>query len=277
MTPQALIRQTTALFLEAGIPDPAWDSALLLAHLTGKPALNLRLDTDTQLDDDLLAWYAALRDQRLQHVPLQYLTHEQSFMGHTFYVDERVLIPRPETELLTELAIAELRSMAAPTALDMCCGSGCISISMALAMPGAQVHAADLSPDALAVTQRNADSLGATLTLHQGDLFASVEGLRFDLIISNPPYIPTQDCLTLQTEVMQEPGMALDGGVDGYDFYRRIALEAPSHLNPGGVVLLEVGFDQANHVAELMQQAGFRQTEIHQDLQGIPRMVVAHL
>ncbi|MBP3636783.1 MAG: peptide chain release factor N(5)-glutamine methyltransferase [Clostridia bacterium] len=277
MTPQALIRQTTALFLEAGIPDPAWDSALLLAHLTGKPALNLRLDMDTQLDDDLLAQYIALRDQRLQRVPLQYLTHEQSFMGHTFYVDERVLIPRPETELLTELAIAELRRMAAPTALDMCCGSGCISISIALAVPGAQVHAADLSPDALAVTRRNADALGANITLHQGDLFASVEGLRFDLIISNPPYIPTQDCRTLQTEVMQEPGMALDGGADGYDFYRRIALESPAHLNPGGVVLLEVGFDQANHVAELMQQAGFRQTEIHQDLQGIPRMVVAHL
>ena len=277
MTPQALIRQTTALFLEAGIPDPAWDSALLLAHLTGKPALNLRLDTDTQLDDDLLARYAALRDQRLQRVPLQYLTHEQSFMGHTFYVDKRVLIPRPETELLTELAIAELRRMAAPTALDMCCGSGCISISMALAVPDAQVHAADLSPDALAVTRRNADTLGANITLHQGDLFASVEGLRFDLIISNPPYIPTQDCRTLQTEVMQEPGMALDGGADGYDFYRRIALEAPAHLNPGGVVLLEVGFDQAARVAEMMQQAGFRQTEIHQDLQGIPRMVVAHL
>lgn len=277
MTPQALIRQTTALFLEAGIPDPAWDSALLLAHLTGKPALNLRLDTDTHLDDALLARYYALRDQRLQRVPLQYLTHEQGFMGHTFYVDERVLIPRPETELLTELAIAELRRMTAPTALDMCCGSGCISISMALAVPNTHVHAADLSPDALAVTRRNAEALGARLTLHQGDLFASVAGMRFDLIISNPPYIPTQDCLTLQQEVMQEPGMALDGGTDGYDFYRRIALEAPAHLNPGGVVLLEVGFDQAAHVTELMQQAGFRQTEIHQDLQGIPRMVVAHL
>lgn len=275
MTPQALIRETAALFREAGIPDPAWDSALLLAHITGRPALNLRLDTDTALDEATLARYAALRDRRLQRVPLQYLTQEQSFMGHDFYVDERVLIPRPETELLTELAIEALRSRA--TALDLCCGSGCIAISMALALATAQVHAADLSPDALAVTRRNAETLGAGITLHQGDLFAAVEGLRFDLIISNPPYIPTADCRTLQQEVLQEPGMALDGGNDGYDFYRRIAREAPAHLNDGGVVLLEVGFDQAEDVAELMRRAGFREISIHPDLQGIPRMVVAHL
>jgi len=275
VTPQALIRETTALFQEAGIPDPAWDSALLLAHLTGKPALNLRLDMDTQLDEALLARFYALRDQRIQRIPLQYLTHEQSFMGHDFYVDSRVLIPRPETELLTELAISEMQHR--HTALDLCCGSGCIGISLALAVPEADVHSADLSPDALAVTRRNAEALGAKLTLHQGDLFAAVEELHFDLIISNPPYIPTEDCRTLQEEVMLEPGMALDGGADGYDFYRRIAREAPAHLTENGVVLLEVGFDQAEGVAAMLREAGFRETCIHQDLQGIPRMVVAHL
>lgn len=277
MTPQALLRETTALFLAAGIPDPAWDSALLLAHLTGKPPLNLRMDMDTQLDESTLAQFCALREQRLQRIPLQYLTHEQSFMGHTFYVDDRVLIPRPETELLTELAIAELLKLPAPAALDLCCGSGCISTSMALAVPQADVHAADLSTGALAVTKRNAETLGARVSLHQGDLFAAVAGLRFDLIISNPPYIPTQDCRSLQTEVMQEPAMALDGGSDGYDFYRRIANEAPLHLNASGVVLLEVGFDQAETVEQLLQAAGFRTTCIHKDLQGISRMVEAHL
>lgn len=277
MTPQELIRQTAALFLEAGIPDPAWDSALLLAHLTGKPALNLRLDMDTQLDAETLAQYAALREKRLQRIPLQYIIHEQSFMGHTFYVDERVLIPRPETELLAELAIHQLESRKAPAALDLCCGSGCIAISMALGAPHASVHAADLSPQALAVTKRNAQALGADITLHQGDLFAAVTDMQFDLIISNPPYIPSADCLTLQSEVLQEPGMALDGGADGYDFYRRIAREAPRHLLPGGVVLLEVGYDQAQCVAGLMEKQGFHNVTIHQDLQGISRMVVAHL
>lgn len=277
MTPQALILQTAALFREVGIPDPQWDSALLLAHLTGKPALNLRLDTDTQLDDATLADFAALRDQRMQRIPLQYLTHEQSFLGRMFYVDNRVLVPRPETELLAELAIHALRPLDAPEALDLCCGSGCIGISLALALPAAQVHAADLSLDALAVTRRNADALDARLTLHQGDLFAAVEGLTFDLIVSNPPYIPSEECLRLQEEVLREPGMALDGGADGYDFYRRIAMEAPAHLRPEGRLMLEVGWDQAETVADMLRQSGFRHVCIHNDLQGIPRMVDARL
>lgn len=276
MTPQALIRETTALFRQAGIPDPAWDSALLLAHLTGRPALNLRLDTDTVLDEATLARYEALRQRRLQRHPLQYLTGVQSFLGRDFYVDERVLIPRPETELLAERAIAWLRQRERPMALDLCCGSGCIGISMALDAPMAQVHAADLSADALAVACSNAENLGARLTLHQGNLFGAVADLRFDLIISNPPYIPTEECQALQPEVMLEPGMALNGGADGYDFYRCIAQHATAHLFPGGVVLLEVGWNQASTVATLMEAKGFR-VDVYKDLQGIDRMVEARL
>lgn len=276
MTPQALIRETTALFQQAGIPDPGWDSALLLAHLTGRPALNLRLDMDTQLDEATLTRYAELRQRRLQREPLQYLTGVQSFLGRDFQVDERVLIPRPETELLAERAIAWLRQRENPIALDLCCGSGCIGISLALDVPAARVHGADLSSDALAVTKQNASKLGARLTLHQGNLFEAVAGLQFDLIISNPPYIPTAECRGLQPEVMQEPGMALDGGMDGYDFYRCIAKNAPAHLLSGGVVLLEVGWNQASTVAALMEARGFR-VDVHKDLQGIDRMVEAHL
>lgn len=276
MTPQALIRQTTALFQQAGIPDPAWDSALLLAHLTGRPALNLRLDGDTQLGEDVLQRYALLCQQRLQRQPLQYLLGEQPFLGRMFQVDERVLIPRPETELLAERAIAFLGQREAPVALDLCCGSGCIGISLALEVPGAQVHVADLSADALAVTKANAQALGAKVTLHQGDLFVPVEGMAFDLIISNPPYIPTEECRSLQAEVMQEPAMALDGGADGCDFYRRIAAAAASHLRPGGVVLLEVGCGQAEAVAAMLEASGFR-CAVHKDLQGIRRMVEAQL
>lgn len=276
MTPQALIRETTALFQQAGIPDPAWDSALLLAHLTGRPALNLRMDTDTQLDEATLTRYKELRQRRLQRQPLQYLMGVQSFLGRDFQVDERVLIPRPETELLAERAIAWLRQRERSTALDLCCGSGCIGISMVLDVPAAQVHAADLSADALAVTGVNAERLGARLTLHQGNLFQAVEGLQFDLIISNPPYIPTAECRGLQPEVMREPGMALDGGADGYDFYRRIAQDAPAHLLPGGIVLLEVGWNQASTVAALMEAKGFH-VDVHKDLQGIDRMVEARM
>ncbi|MGN1021787.1 MAG: peptide chain release factor N(5)-glutamine methyltransferase [Aristaeellaceae bacterium] len=277
MTPRQLIRETAAQFRQAGIPDPEVDSAALLSHVTGRPPLMLRLDTDTALTDTELAAFGALRQRRLQRIPLQYLTHEQPFLGHSFYVDERVLIPRPETELLAERVIGALRAMDAPAALDLCCGSGCIGISAALAVPGARVHAADLSPDALAVTRRNAEALGASVTLHQGDLFDAVAGLRFDLIVSNPPYIPADECARLQAEVLREPVMALDGGADGLDFYRRIAREAPAHLTAGGMVFLEVGWDQADAVCALLREAGFREATAHEDLQGILRMVEARL
>ena len=184
-----------------------------------------------------------------------------------------MLIPRPETELLAERAIAALRVHPHPVALDLCCGSGALAVSMALEVPGAQVHAADLSPDALAVTAKNAELLGASVTLHQGDLFAAVPETAFDVIVSNPPYIPSADCLTLQEEVRREPMMALDGGTDGLDFYRRIASDAPNFLRPGGVLLLEVGFDQAEAVVALL--ADFADVQAHEDYQHIPRMIEA--
>lgn len=279
MTPQELLRETAALFRAAAIPDPEVDGALLLAHLTGRPMLMLRLDGDTQLTEDVLNTFLALREKRLNRMPLQYLTHEQCFLGRDFYVDERVLIPRPETELLVERAVNALRACEAehPAALDLCCGSGCIAVSMALEAPHAQVDAADLSEGALAVARRNAEALGADIALHQGDLFAGVGDRRYHVIVSNPPYIPTQDCKTLQPEVMLEPGMALDGGADGLSFYRRIAQEAPAHLHEGGVVLLEVGYDQGERVAQLMRDAGFRHAEAYPDFQHILRMVEARL
>ena len=275
MNPRQLIRETAAQFRQAGIPDPEVDSAALLSHVTGRAPLLLRLDTDTVLTPAELSAFDGLRQQRLRRIPLQYLTQEQSFLGHSFHVDERVLIPRPETELLAERVIGALRGLEAPTVLDLCCGSGCIGVSVALSVPGAQVHMADLSPGALAVTRRNAEALGAHVTLHQGDLFAAVAGMRFDLIVSNPPYIPAGECPALQPEVLREPVMALDGGADGLDFYRRIAREASLHLTAGGMVFLEVGWDQAETVCALMREAGFREATAHADLQGILRMVEA--
>ena len=277
MNPRALLKATASAFRNAGIPDPEVDAALLLSHVTGQPPLSLRLDMTTALPDDVLTRFDALVSRRLTRQPLQYLLNTQPFLGRDFYVDARVLIPRPETELLAERVIEALRRMDAPAALDLCCGSGCIGISAALAAPGAQMHAADLSPDALAVTRRNAEALGAHVTLHQGDLFGAVAGLQFDLIVSNPPYIPAGECPALQPEVLREPFLALDGGADGLDFYRRIVREAPLHLTAGGMVFLEVGWDQAEAVCALMREAGFREARAHADLQGILRMVEARL
>lgn len=278
MTPRELLRLMAADMAAAGVPDADVDASLLLSHVTGQNPMNLRLDSWSQVSLADEAAFRALCEQRKTRTPLQYLTGMQSFLGRDFHVDERVLIPRPETELLAERAIEALRKRPSPAALDMCCGSGCLAISMALGVPGADVHAADLSEGALAVTALNAERLHAKITLHQGDLFGSIpDGLRFDVIVSNPPYIPAADCLELQEEVRREPMMALDGGDDGYDFYRRIAEDAPSFLKEGGVLLLEVGYDQAATVMALCRAAGFREVMAHEDYQHIDRMVEARL
>ena len=278
MTPRELIRQMAAELADAGVPDSEVDASLLLSHITGQNPMNLRLDSWSQVSLDVEETLRALCEKRKTRTPLQYLTGVQSFLGRDFHVDERVLIPRPETELLAERAIAALRMRPSPIALDMCCGSGCLAISMALGDPRAQVHATDLSEGALAVTALNAERLYAKVILHQGDLFGSIpDGLRFDVIVSNPPYIPAADCLELQEEVRREPMMALDGGADGYDFYRRIAEDAPRFLKEGGVLLMEVGFDQAQGVIALCREAGFTSAVAHEDYQHIERMVEARL
>lgn len=281
MTPRELLKLLTAEMAEAGVPDADVDASLLLSHVTGQNPLNLRLDSWSQVSLADEANFRALCEQRKTRTPLQYLTGVQSFLGRDFYVDERVLIPRPETELLAERAIELLREEKyPPKALDLCCGSGCLAVSMALGDPRAEVHAADLSEGALAVTKLNAQRLGAKVTLHQGDLFNALpntDASRCQLIVSNPPYIPAKDCLCLQEEVRREPMMALDGGADGYDFYRRIAADAPWFLEPGGTLLMEVGFDQAEHVMTLCQEAGLTPVAIHEDYQHIARMVEARL
>ena len=278
MTPRELLKLMAAELTASGVPDAEVDASLLLSHVTGKNPMNLRLDSWSQLSLADEEAFRALCEKRKTRTPLQYLTGVQSFLGRDFHVDERVLIPRPETELLAERAIAALNARPSPAALDMCCGSGCLAVSMALAVPAADVHAADLSEGALTVTALNADLLHANVTLHQGDLFSSIpEGMCFDVIVSNPPYIPAADCLELQEEVLREPMMALDGGADGYDFYRRITKNAPRFLKEGGVLLMEVGFDQAQGVMELCRAAGFRNVVAHEDYQHIERMVEARL
>ena len=278
MTPRELLKALAAELAEAGVPDSEVDASLLLSHVTGKNPMNLRLDSWSQVSLADEAAVRALCARRKTRTPLQYLTGVQSFLGRDFHVDERVLVPRPETELLAERAIAALQERPAPIALDLCCGSGCLAVSMVLGAPGANVHAADISEGALAVTRLNAERLHAQITLHQGDLFSAVPvDLRFDVIVSNPPYIPAADCLALQEEVRREPLLALNGGTDGYDFYRRIAMEAPAYLKEGGVLLMEVGYDQAQSVMALCRATGFRQVMAHEDYQHIERMVEARL
>lgn len=269
---QALSEAEKAL---AHVPDPRVDAELLLAHVLGMDRLSLRLWGTKALQSEQEQRFASLLLSRTQRAPLQYLIGSQGFYGLDILTDSRALIPRPETELLCELGIAFLQGKSHPAALDLCTGTGAIAIVLKHECPSTAVHATDLSHDALSLARENAQRNQAEITFHQGDLFAPVEGLRFDLILSNPPYIPTLDCRSLQPEVQQEPLMALDGGKDGLDFYRRIAMEAPSHLLPGGLLAVEVGDGQAQAVQRLFTEAGLQNVSIHADLAGLPRMVSA--
>ena len=220
-------------------------------------------------------------DRRAAHVPLQYLTHEQNFCGADIYVDERVLIPRQDTEVLVAAAL-DLAAMldGAPALLDLCTGSGCIPIALSRLGDFGSITAADLSADALEVAKMNAEQNGAEIRFVQSDLFEAFrkKAERFDLITCNPPYIRSGDMAGLQPEVRDnEPSMALDGGEDGLDFYRRLAEEAGQFLNPGGCVCFEIGFDQAADVSALLENAGFKEVRVLKDLAGLDRVVTAYV
>ena len=274
MTPRELIISSGKRLQSAGVPEGVHDSALLLARVTGRDPLSLRLDEDTSLSPQVLDSFYAFFQRRLHREPLQYILGDTVFCGRAFLVDSRVLIPRPETELLCLWALEQPLPPAA-RALDLCCGSGCIGLTLQAERPGWQVVLSDLSADALAVARENTRRLSLSPRLVQSDLFAGLDQERFHLILSNPPYIPAEECDSLQAEVLREPKIALDGGADGLDFYRRIAAEAPGHLFSGGTLMLEIGAGERGAVEALLEHAGFQSIQVRPDWSGIDRMVMA--
>lgn len=277
MTPRELIRNTANRFLSAGIPDPENDAALLLSYLTGRLALELRLDSDSETDSALFSAYQDLAEKRMNRIPLQYLIGEAPFYRRYYKVDSRVLIPRPETELLCEWALDILKGFSNPRVLDLCCGSGCIGLTIKAERPDAVVTLSDISSDALNVSAVNACRLSLDVFICQSDLFSAFNGSFFDMIISNPPYIPSDDCRRLQPEVMNEPRLALDGGPDGCDLYRRIISSAGSVLSSGGKLLMELGINESVPISLLLSEYGFTGIEVRKDYAGIDRMILAVL
>lgn len=275
MTIRQAILEAVQAFDAAGVPDPRIDAELILCHVTGMGRMNLLMSGANELTKEQEQRFSSLLLSRAKRTPVQYLLGTQFFFGREFQVDSRVLIPRQETEELCEIGIAHLQPLPHPAALDLCTGSGAIAVTLKAECPHADVSASDLSTDALALAAQNAQQNRADVAFFQGDLWQPLEGRTFDLILSNPPYIPTLDCDTLQQEVMQEPRMALDGGADGLDFYRRIAHGAPAHLNPGGLIAVEVGIHQAQDVADLFRQAGLCDVSVRKDIYGVERMVSA--
>lgn len=211
---------------------------------------------------------------RASRVPLQYLTGKQDFMGLTFHVDERVLIPRQDTETLAELVLRENPEKNIRL-LDLCTGSGCLAVSLAVLGGYEEVDAGDISPDALEVAEENGRRLGGNVHFVESDLFSALDpGKAYDVIVSNPPYIPTEVIEGLEPEVRDyEPRMALDGSGDGLAFYRRLAAESPSHLKLGGRLYLEIGWDQGESVEDLLRENGFEDIEVVRDDAGNCRVV----
>ncbi len=258
----------------AGVPDFRQDAQWLLAQVMEVKRLSLTLMRETRLNEAQEAAFGDFVARRASREPLQYILGTADFMGHQLLVRPGVLIPRQDTEILAQMAISRVRPGA--RVLDLCCGSGCLAIAVKLACPKAAVWASDQSEEAVRLTRENAARLGAGITVTLGDLFQPLRGRRFDLIVSNPPYIPRDELPSLQAEVGFEPSLALDGGADGLRFYRAILEEAPQFLNPGGLLMLEMGDGQAAAFPSLLPD-GFRPWRIENDLAGLPRAAETRL
>lgn len=281
VTVREVIQRSTEFLQRHGVDSPRLQAELLLAHLLKLPRLQLYLNHDRALAEPELAALRALVQRRAKREPLQHLVGSTSFGGLEITVSPAALIPRPETETLAELAAAALAksALSTPVALDFGTGTGCLAIALATHCKAAQVHALDISEAALALARANAQrhGLAERIAFHLGDGFGALPGgLRFDLIVSNPPYIPTAEIATLQAEVRDfDPHAALDGGADGLDFYRLLARESPAWLNAGGALFAEFGDGQETALQRMFNDAGWRAVAVHPDLTGRQRVLEA--
>jgi release factor glutamine methyltransferase len=290
MTLYEALRSGELLLAQQGISDAATDAWLLLEYVTGMTRTRFLVERMQEMPEEDLTRYQGLLSQRAVHIPLQHLTGTQEFMGLTFHVNEHVLIPRQDTEILVEEALHRLQP--GMRVLDLCTGSGCIAISLAKLACGSgqgsdrwkgdpvlpkkkiSVDAADISEEALEVAAENVRELQADVRLIHSDLFTELIG-AYDMIVSNPPYIRTEVIGTLSEEVrLHEPYGALDGKADGLYFYREIVRQSSTYLKAGGWLLFEIGYDQGKAVSELLGTAGYEEIQVRKDLAGLDRVVM---
>ena len=282
MTLYDLLNEGNAALQQAGDTDGENDAKLLLFEAFHLDLVHFLMDRLRPLSEqdakvqEQIRTYREMIEKRASRIPLQQILGSQEFMGLEFYVNEHVLIPRQDTETLVELVLQEQQGREKKL-LDLCTGSGCIAISLAVKGGYESVTATDLSEEALKVAERNAKTHQKKIIIRQGDLFSALprtEAGTFDIITSNPPYIPTAVIATLEPEVREhEPMMALDGTEDGLRFYRQIAQEAGTWLKPGGAIYLEIGYDQGEAVSGLLREAGFDKVRVVKDLPGKDRVV----
>lgn len=276
-----IINWTKQYFEAKGVENPRLDAEVLLCAVLKCQRITLYVDFERPLSEDELSLYRQYVQRRGNFEPLAYILGEKAFMRNTFKVTPATLVPRPETELLVE-SVVKAASLLRPDGdaklLDIGTGSGAIIVSLLDYLPQAKGVGVDISVDALVVAKENADRIGVSQRIGfvRSDVFSKLPTeKKFDIIVSNPPYIPAADIAALDKDVQQEPRKALDGGADGLDFYRRITSEASAHLAEEGLLAFEVGAGQAQAVRSLCQAAGFALTAVRRDYAGIERMVFA--
>jgi release factor glutamine methyltransferase len=271
----AVLKWATEDFRGRGIENPRLDAEVLLSRATGLSRTQLVIEMLKPLAPEELAKFREMVKRRRAREPVAYILGEREFFGRVFKVDSRVLIPRPDTEALVEVALARSRhvSMSARV-LDLCTGSGCVAITLARERPTTQVIATDKSEGAIAMAAMNATRLGAyNVAFAVCDLFGDLRG-PFDVVTANPPYIASGEVEGLSPDIVKfEPRLALDGGASGDDVVARIVQEAPSHLVRGGILAVEVGAGQSDRVAAMMTERGFRDVERARDYARIERVV----
>ncbi len=280
LTILSLLQKAADHLAHEGFEESRLNAELLLAHVLRLRRLDLYLQFDRPLTDEETSAFRSLFLRRLHHEPVQYILGETEFMGLRILVDSRALIPRPETELLVEQALEWMRgsSLEHPRVLDIGTGSGNIPVALAHFMPEAEIVSLDISGEALAVAADNVGLHAAgNVRLVQGDIRSDVfAGEMFDVVLSNPPYIPLEEFRALAPEVRDfEPRVAMTDDGDGYSYIRRIVEFAGRHVTPGGALLMEVGHDQAGAAADCCRSAGFSEVKLFEDFGGIARVLCA--
>lgn len=280
-TIKEILNWTKQYFENKGVENPRLDAEVLLCAVLKCQRVKLYLDFDYPLSREELATMRKYVERRANFEPLAYIVGERAFMRNSLKVTPATLVPRPETELLVESLVKAapyLQPEGAIKILDIGTGSGAIIVSLLDYLPKAVGVGVDISNDALAVAKENAEKLGVKerVAFRQSDVFSRVPlEKKFDIIVSNPPYIPAADIATLARDVQQEPRGALDGGADGLDFYRRICAEAAEHLAADGLLAFEIGINQSEAVCALCLEHGFKKAVVRKDYAGIDRMVFA--
>lgn len=278
MTIKEAITKGMIMLKSNNIESPKLKSRLLLQYVLDEPRQYIIVYDKKEITKKQQWEYFINIEKLTKGIPLQHITHRQEFMKMDFFVDENTLIPRPDTEILVEEVIKIAKQKYNPKILDLCTGSGAIAISLKKYVPNSEIIGVDISEKAIEVANKNANKLNADVKFIKSDLFERLKKEKFDIIVSNPPYIKKEEIKKLSKEVQKEPELALDGGIDGLDFYRKITSQAIEYLKTESFLCFEIGYNQKNDVMQIIEdQQNYKNIYCKKDLYGYDRVIVAQV